>query len=65
MKFTSSKILSNHTKEDYCLELAIVQEKMDYHTTIGEIVGIFHANQTTKGLRNQGRTKGEGWSTAN
>ena len=25
----------------------------------------FHANQTTKCLRNQGRTKGEGWSTAN
>ena len=23
---------------------------------------IFHANQTTKCLRNQGRTKGEGWS---
>ena len=28
-------------------------------------LGIFHANQTTKCLRNQGRTKGEGWSTAN
>ena len=28
-------------------------------------IGIFHANQTTKCLRNQGRTKGEGWSTAN
>ena len=28
-------------------------------------VRIFHANQTTKCLRNQGRTKGEGWSTAN
>ena len=26
---------------------------------------IFHANQTTMCLRNQGRTKGEGWSTAN
>ena len=28
-------------------------------------LGIFHANQTTMCLRNQGRTKGEGWSTAN
>ena len=28
-------------------------------------LGIFHANQTTKCLRNQVRTKGEGWSTAN
>ena len=27
-------------------------------------LGIFHANQTTKCLGNQGRTKGEGWSTA-
>ena len=26
---------------------------------------MFHANQTTKCLRNQGRTKGEGWLTAN
>ena len=25
----------------------------------------FHANQTTKCLRNLGRTKGEGWSTEN
>ena len=28
-------------------------------------LGIFHANKTTMCLRNQGRTKGEGWSTAN
>ena len=28
-------------------------------------LGIFHANQTTKCLRDQSRTKGEGWSTAN
>ena len=28
-------------------------------------LGIFHANQTTKCLRNQSRTKGELWSTAN
>ena len=28
-------------------------------------LGIFHANRTTMCLRNQGRTKGEGWSTAN
>ena len=28
-------------------------------------LGIFHANRTTKCLRNQCRTKGEGWSTAN
>ena len=27
--------------------------------------GIFHANRTAKCLRNQGRTKGEGCSTAN
>ena len=26
-------------------------------------LGIFHANQTTKCLRNQSRTKGEGWSS--
>ena len=26
---------------------------------------IFHANQTTKCLRNQDRTKGKGWSTTN
>ena len=29
------------------------------------VLGIFHAQRTTKCLRNQGRTKGEGWSTAN
>ena len=28
-------------------------------------LGILHANRATKCLRNQGRTKGEGWSTAN
>ena len=28
-------------------------------------LGIFHANRTSKCLRNQGRTKGEGWATAN
>ena len=28
-------------------------------------LGIFHANQTAKHLRNHSRTKGEGWSTAN
>ena len=28
-------------------------------------LGIFHANQTTKCLKNLGRTKGKGWSTAN
>ena len=28
-------------------------------------LGILHANRTTKCLRSQGRTKGEGWSTAN
>ena len=27
-------------------------------------LGIFHANRTTKCLRNRGRTRGEGWSTA-
>ena len=27
-------------------------------------LGIFHANQTTKYLRNQSKTKGEGWSIA-
>ena len=26
---------------------------------------IFNANRTAKCLRNQGRTKGDGWSTAN
>ena len=29
------------------------------------LLGIFHANRTSKCLWNQGRTKGEGWSTAN
>ena len=28
-------------------------------------LGIIHANRKFKCLRNQGRTKGEGWSTAN
>ena len=28
-------------------------------------LGIFHANQTTLCLRNESRTKSEGWSTAN
>ena len=28
-------------------------------------LGLFHANRTTQCLRNQGRTNGEGWSTAN
>ena len=27
-------------------------------------LGIFHANRTTRCLRNQDRSKGEGWSTA-
>ena len=40
---------------------------LDLHLSIsnGFELGIFHANQTSKCLRNQGRTKGEGWSTAN
>ena len=47
-----------------CFILVLILISMFLRYCIYEL-GIFHANQTTKCLRNQGRTKGEGWSTAN
>ena len=46
-----------------CFILVLILISMFLRQCIYEL-GIFHANQTTKYLRNQGRTKGEGWSTA-
>ena len=46
----------------FILDLILISMFLRYCTYE---LGIFHANQTTKCLRNQGRTKGEGWSTAN
>ena len=43
-------------------------EEIGRHKIVRECIyelGIFHANRTAKCLRNQGRTKGESWSTAN
>ena len=48
----------------YLLILVLILISMFLRCCIYEL-GIFHANQTTKCLRNQGRTKGEGWSTEN
>ena len=47
-----------------CFILVLILISMFLRLCIYEL-RIFHANQTTKSLRNQGRTKGEGWSTAN
>ena len=47
-----------------CFILVLILISMCLRSCINEL-GIFHANRTTKCLRNQGRTKGEGWSTAN
>ena len=47
-----------------CFILVLILISMFLRLCIYEL-GIFHANQTTKCLRNQGRTKGEGWSGAN
>ena len=45
-----------------CFILDLILISIFLRSCINEL-GIFHANQTTKCLRNQGRTKGEGWST--
>ena len=47
-----------------CFILVLILISMFLRLCIYELE-IFHANQTTKCLRNQGRTKGEGWSTEN
>ena len=47
-----------------CFILVLILISMFLRQCIYELE-IFHANQTTMCLRNQGRTKGEGWSTAN
>ena len=47
-----------------CFILVLILISMFLRQCIYEL-GIVHANQTTKCLRNQGKTKGEGWSTAN
>ena len=47
-----------------CFILVLILVSMFLRECIDEL-GIFHANRTTKCLLNQGRTKGEGWSTAN
>ena len=46
----------------FILDLILISKFLKYCT---DGLGIFHANQTTKYLRNQSRPKGEGWSTAN
>ena len=47
-----------------CFILVLILISMFLRYCIYEL-RIFHANRTAKCLRNQGRTKGEGWSTAN
>ena len=47
-----------------CFILDLILISMFLNKSTYEL-GIFHANQTTKCLRNQNRTKGEGWSTSN
>ena len=47
-----------------CFILVLILISMFLRQYIYEL-GIFHANRTIKCLRNQGRTKGEDWSTAN
>ena len=47
-----------------CFILVLILISMFLRKCIYELE-IFHANRTTECLRNQGRTKGEGWSTAN
>ena len=47
-----------------CFILVLILISMFLRQCIYEL-GIFHANQTIKCLRNRGRTKGEGWSTEN
>ena len=46
-------------KNDFCFILVLILISMFLRQCIYEL-GIFHANQTTKYLRNQGRTNGEG-----
>ena len=47
-----------------CFILVLILISVLLRSCIYEL-GIIHANQTNKCLRNQGKTKGEGWSTAN
>ena len=47
-----------------CFILVLILVSMFLKLCIYEL-GIFHANRTTKCLRNQSRTKDEGWLTAN
>ena len=47
-----------------CFILVLILISVFLRLCIYEL-GIFHANQTTKCLKNQCRTKGEGWSTEN
>ena len=47
-----------------CFILFLILISMFLGSCIYELE-IFHANRTTRCLRNQGRAKGEGWSTAN
>ena len=45
-----------------CFILVLIMISMFLRKCTCEL-GIFHANRTTKCLRNRGRTRGEGWST--
>ena len=54
----SSEEPKSPSREHYATK---VKNRLQFHKKLE----IFHANQTTMCLRNQGRTKGEGWSTAN
>ena len=46
-----------------CFILALILMSMFLKLCNYEL-GIFHANRTTKCLRYEGKSKGEGWSTA-
>ena len=63
------RVVLNFMEEENMLDVwrimnVIVKKNTRSRQCIYEL-GIFQANRTTKCLKNQGRTKGEGWSTAN
>ena len=61
---TATPQISEHTFAHICFSLDLNLIFMFLRLCTYEL-GIIHANQTTKCLRSQNRTKGESWSTAN
>ena len=62
------KIIGKNDFPYHFKNIIVRYKKIGYNINVMRHIyelGIFHANQTTQCPRNQGRTKGEGWSTAN